>query len=321
MAFPSITVSNAYHRPAAFRAVYAKAPAKVFQTLGSISGGELKFTNFAEADSQGRNKAHAIGFTAKCKMKQASLIELELLDTLQNGTNDFLFQLSDAAAVPDTAAATEGWVGLTSAQVNVKAKPILDGTPENNRVIELEWSGSLLLSELDAAVKYSLEKSYFDDGSVGDPFFAIGTYDMTTHNGGLPTNSHIVPNGVSKIEIAATGGAYVELGRVKNFKGSFDFLSDPDGLKRHSVYAVAVDLEYEWMQTDAADLLNLDAMDVLDVDVKVTMLSGLIITLSNQVGITTDYEVSGDFDKIKVVRFKHTGKILTTSFDGIVSGA
>lgn len=319
-AYPSVTISNAYHRPAAFRAVYARQTGGKFGTLGSISGGVLNFSNYEEANSVGQNKAHAVAFTAKCNMKQASLVELELLDTIVAGDVDFLFKLSDAATV-SVSTAYEGWVLLTAAQVGVKAKVNLDGDPSNNRHIELEWSGSLLLSEFSAAVKATLQGSDFDSNEGSNAFMAIGTY---THDadGGLPINSHMHPNGVSKVELENVATAtYVDIGKVNNFKGSLEFLSDPDGLKRHACYATAVDISYDWMQTDAADLLNLATVAGLDINLKITFLSGLIVTLSNQVGLTWDYEVSGDFDKIKVVKFKHTGRILTTSFDGIVSGA
>jgi hypothetical protein len=60
-------------------------------------------------------------------------------------------------------------------------------------------------------------------------------------------------------------------------------------------------------------------MSVVDVKTIITMLSGLVITLDNQVGIETNFEVSGDMDKNRVVHIIHKGKILQSSFDGIVS--
>lgn len=321
MAFPTIaTPSNAYHRPAAFRSVYIRASGEKWATLGSISGGVLNFPNFSENDSIGRNKAHAVAFTAKCNMKQASLTEIELLDAMCSGANDFLFKLSDAATVT-TSQDYEGWVYLTAAQVGLKTKVVLDGTPENNRKIELDWSGSLLLTELSAAVKATISAADFGStASSAETFYGIGTYSATT-DGGLPTNAHMRPNGVSSITLDSAGGSSPQtMGKIKDFVGSLDFISDPDGLKRHCPYAMKIDIAYNWMQTDAANLLNLDEMVGFDPKIIITFLSGLVVTLDNVTGITTDYEVSGDFDKIKVVKFNHTGSILTTSFDGIVSG-
>jgi len=50
------------------------------------------------------------------------------------------------------------------------------------------------------------------------------------------------------------------------------------------------------------------------------MLDGVVFTLDNsEVGIETNFEVSGDMDKPRIIRFSHKGKVLQSSFDGIIS--
>lgn len=315
----SIVVSNAFHRPAAFQAVYVRQASGKWQTLGSIVGGTISFPNYEEMDSVGRNKSHGISVVAKCNMKQASLVEIELLPTLCNGANDFLFKMADAATV-STSAAYEGWILLTAEQIGVKAKVVLDGTPENNRKIELDWMGSVKFSEWGDAIKPTLIDTDFEVTGGSGTFKEIGTY-TAAKDGGQPTNDHMVPSGVASVTICTTGGSPLTLGKVNNVKGSLEFIAEPDGLKRHDCFAVKIDLAYDWMQTDATNLLQIDEFAQLNPDVVATFYSGLILTLTNTAGISTNYNSSADYSKQKVVGFKHTGSIPMTAFTGIVSEA
>jgi hypothetical protein len=324
MAFPTVTTASpANIKPAAFLAVYAAdVTTGKWQTLGSIAEGVMNIADFTSPDSLGRNKTNgASNFTAKCKMKQTSLTELELLDSICAGTVSFLFKLSDAGAIPTSPAVTAGWVTVSSSQVGVKARLVCDGTPENDRYIELEWQGSLLLSEKDACVKASIDDNLFASSadSATAPFYAIGTYTAAL-DGGSPKNANLKPCGVSTITIIdSAGGDPVVMSPIQNVRMSYDMLATQDGRRRFLPNSLDVNIEYDWMATDSADLLLLDNMVVLDIVIGIVMLDGVTFTLTNQVGIETNFEVSGDMDKIRVVRFTHKGKVLQSSFDGIVS--
>ena len=324
MALPAVTTASpANIKAAAFLGVYVKdTTLSKWQTLGSIAQGVLNVHDFTSPDSLARNKTNgASDFTAKCIMKQASLTEIELLDSLCNGTNAFLFKLTDAGAIPSGGAAvTAGWVVVTAAQVGVKAKLVLDGTPEQDAHIELEWQGSILNSAKDAALKASIQDTDFASSADSTGVFqAIGTY-TATKDGGSPTNSHLKSCGVSSITIKNTASARAQgLSPITNVKISFDMLATTDGLRRYLPNALDVAIEYDWMATDSADLLLLDAFVAVDPNVVITMLSGLVITLNNQVGIETNFQSSGDMDKSRAVIFTHKGKVLQSSFDGIVS--
>lgn len=325
MAFPTVTTpSPANINPAAFVAVYAAdSTTNKWQTLGSISAGVLNIQDFTAPDSLNRNKTNgAFKFTAKCNMKQCSLTELELLDSITDGTNAFLFKLANAAAIPTTgAAATAGWVKVTAAQVGVKAKPVFDGTPENEAHIELDWQGTAILSAKDAMIKASIDDDEFTSSadSATAPYYAIGTY-TAAKDGGSPKNANLKPCGVSTLTLTDdAGGSPVTMSPIQNVKLSFEQLATTDDLLRWLPNALRISAEFDWMATDAADLLLLDGMVILDVNPTITMLSGLAITLDNQTGIETNYEVSGGMEKNQIVRFTIKGDILNSSFDGIVS--
>jgi hypothetical protein len=73
------------------------------------------------------------------------------------------------------------------------------------------------------------------------------------------------------------------------------------------------------MATFNVVLFFLGNASILEIKAIIPMISGLVITLDNQVGIETNFEVSGDMDKNRIVRFTHQGKVLQSSLDGIVS--
>ena len=322
MAFPVIaTPSLAYHRPATFQYVYARPTSELYQTLGAVKDAQLKFAEYKDEDSLGKNKSHAFEFTAQCKLMQASLTSIELMDTICGGTCAFLFKMSDAAAIPTVgAAATEGWTLLTAAQIGApKATLVYDGMPQNIGYILLEWRGALLKSEIDAAVKASIDDDEFEATGGSGTLKAIGTY-TAAKNGGLPTVTQQLPAGVSSVTLAEAGGAAQTLGALKNVKIQFAFIDDDDDdLRRYQPHAVAIDIAYEWMETDAANLLNIDTMTDTEIDAVITMKNGLVFTLANVAGISLDYDVVGEIQKKRVIRFMHTGQVLKTAFDGLVS--
>lgn len=325
MAFPTVTTpSPANARPASIVAIFAAdASTNKWQTLGSISGGILQTPDYTELDSVGRNKSHGtFEFIAKCNMKQCSLTELELIDSICDGTNAFLFKLADAAAIPTGGAtATTGWMKVTAAQVSPKFRIVAGGTPENNRIIELDFHGTALLTDKTAMYKASIDDDEFASSadSATAPYYAIGTY-TATKNGGVPKEDNRKSSGVASITIADNaGGSAVTMSPIKNVNLIIEELPDTDKLLRHLPLALNIDISYEWTATDAADLLLLKDMSVLAVDVVITMLDGVVFTFTDQTGIETILDIDGDFEKSRVVRFVHKGKVLQSSLDGIVS--
>ena len=319
--FPAVTAASpANIRAAAFLAVYAKRGAEKWQTLGSIAQGVLDVEGFETDDSLGRNRSNgAANFTAKCLMKQAALTELELLDTLCDGTNEFLFKLSDA--VSPAGAATVGYVHVTADQVGVKAKIVADGTPEQDRHIELDWQGSILYSDSNqtALLKPTLAAADFEATGSGGTFHAIGLYTAAT-DGGAPNNTHLKPCGVSSVTLENTDEAGTQtMNPIQNVKLSIEMLATQDGIRRFLPNSVAIDMEYDWMASDNADLLLLNEMVNKNVNIVMTFLDGLVITLVNQTGIKTKFEVSGDMDKNRIVQFVHRGRVLQSTLDSIVS--
>ena len=323
MAFPTIaTPSISFNRPSSFRGVYCRPSGELYQTLGAVQECELMFTDAKESDGIGRNKAYSVGFTAKCKMMQCSRVELALLDTIANGTNAFLFRLSDSAPIPAAAAVTEGWVLVSSTQTGIKPTIVMSGDMNTMSYIQLEFTGSLLLSEYAAAVKASIDDGDFEATGGAGSLATIGVYTAAL-DGGNANVTHIRPCDVSSITLAETGSAAQSLGSlIQNVKIEFPYFAEEgDSLLRNNTHAVGVDIEYDWQQSDAANLINLSSMVDTEIDILVTMRNGITITLTNQAGISTGYNVVGTFEKKKIIRFTHTGHLLKSVIDGIFGGS
>jgi len=321
VANPGFTGGVSNLKPAAFLAVYIREPGGKWQTLGSIANGVLNVADFFSLDSLGRNKAiGSYNFTAKCQMRQSSIIELELLDSICNGTNDFLFKLSGAVAVSPTLVASAGWVYVAAAQVGCKGKFVADGTPDNIRVIELEWQGSILRRDSNEIALYtpSLVDTHF--ANDGGTFYDIGTYTLAK-DGGNPTNANIRSCGIASITLDNhdSAGSPATISPVQNVKLSFEMLATQDGIRRFLPCTLDINVEYDCMATLNADLLKLGNWSVLNPNIVITMLDGVVFTLDNsEVGIETNFEVSGDMDKPRIIRFSHKGKVLQSSFVTIV---
>lgn len=327
MAFTNFTGTVSNITPAAFMGVYIKTGTEKWQTLGAIADGVLNINQFSSPDSLTRNKAiNSIGFSAKCKMMQCSVVELELLDNICDGSNSFLFKLADAATVAGSAAYA-GWVYVTNSQVGVKAKVVADGTPENNRHIELEWQGTIYNSDANevAMLTPTLATGDFGSTAVSGTYMGtlgvggIGTYSATT-DGGLPTISQIRSCGIATVTFDTSPATGAEtIGPIQNVKMTFEMLANTDGLRRFLPNTLDINIEYDWMATLNSDLLLLGNAVAQDVIIIITMLDAVVFTLSNQVGIESNFEVSGDMDKNRVVRWTHKGKVLQSTIASIVS--
>jgi hypothetical protein len=324
MGFPAVTNSVANIKPATIVQAYvADSTTNKWQTLGSIRGGVLNVEDYTSPDSVGRNKTiGASKFTAKLTMKQCSSVELKLLDSLVAGTNAFLFQLADAGSIPvTTPAVTAGWVTVSSSQTGVKATVVADGTPADERHIDLEFQGVIMNTQKDAALKASIADVQFASSadSATAVFYGIGKY-TATKNGGVPDVTHIKPCGISSIQIEDANSTGLQtIGPITNAKISLASLTTIDSIQRYLPLGIDIAVSYDWMSSDSANLLLLDSMAGIDVNVVIAMMDTETFTLSNMVGLQTNFETSGDMDKTRVVRFTHVGKILLASFDGICS--
>jgi hypothetical protein len=330
MAFPSLSTALSNQRVASIVKAYVKTAAEVYQTVGFIRNGELKITPYSTNDTKQRNLGiDSYTFEAKFEMLQTAVGELELIDSLVDGSSDWLFKLSDAATVTSSTA-YEGWVVVTDSQVGTKARYVTDGNPSTSQFIEVMIKGTLLASTMDAAVKATLETASFhisttatetyanNNGSAGGTLFGYYTGTAADANTGITAN--IKANGFSSVELQdALATTYVAVGRVRNGRITCDWVAEEDSLGRYNTYAVDIDVEYELMVSDAATLLLLNTVNLTNTDVKITLVDGKVFTIASMLGLTASFENVGDFDKFRVIRFYHKGRILKSEFDGIVA--
>jgi hypothetical protein len=252
-------------------------------------------------------------------MNQASSVELKLLDTLTDGTQSFLFKLADAGTPPANSTVTQGWFVVNSTQVRgIHAKATFDGDEQALGYIEVDMSGSLLNTEIDAAVKPSLKAADFETSTGGGTFHAIGTYTILITDGGQPTPSHKKPCGVTSITLADHNDAGAQtIAPIYNVKIGFDWPTMNEGSRMYPLNTVNIAIEFEWGST-ANDLLLLDSIAPLAVDAVITMRNGEVFTLSDQTGNKIKYSNVGTMDKLRFNLYSLNGTILKSDFDAMI---
>lgn len=323
MPFPAFTGGVGNITPSVFLAAYIKTGSEKWQTLGAIAQGVLNVEDFDAPDSLTRNLAiGSLNFTAKCRMMQSSNVECDLIDSICNGSNSFLFKLADAVAITGGSVASAGWVYVTNAQVGCTSNLVADGTPEDNRYIELSFQGTILRSTAAMIQLYTptLIDTAFESTTPGSgTYHAIGTYTAAL-DGGNPTMTQIRSCGVSAMSLDLAGGSSpVSIAPVTDIKMTFNMIPFVDSLRRFLPKTMDISIDADCMATLNADLLLQDNMTPVAVKLIIDMIDGLKFTLDNQVGIKTNFEVNGDMDKPRILRFTHKGKILNSSFAAIVT--
>jgi hypothetical protein len=323
MAWKGLTGGVAYIYPATFTAVYIRAGSgEKWQTLGAITDGVLNIKDFAAPDSLTRNKAiNSYDLTAKCNMMQCASTELKLVDNICSGGNDFLFKLSDAVAITGSPVASAGWVEFDGVNATPKAKVVADGSPDKERQIQLEWQGSIFKSDANEILLYTptLQATDFEATGSGGTFHGIGTYTAAT-DGGSPTNSHIVPCGISSMTLDGAGLSSPDtISPINNIKFTLEMLAVPDSKRRFLPVALDINVEVDWMATKNSDLLLLGNASAADVKAIFTFLDSEAFTFDNQTGLETNFESVGNMDKNRAVRLTFKGKTLQATIGTICS--
>jgi len=331
MAFPALSTALSTQRPAGVKKVYIKTGSEKWQTLGNIRNGEVKLSPYVTNDTYQRNLSiDSYTFEAKFEMLQTAVGELEKIDAICDGSNSFLFQLTDAGSIPTSVGVTEGWVIVSNTQVGVKAKYVTDGNPSSNQYVEIMIKGSLSSSEVDACVKASIDdgdfhisttasETYSDNNSTaGGTIF--GYYPDTTVGNNVGVLGNQKPNGFATVELQdALATTYVTQGRVRNGKINAEWLAEEDSIGRYNVYGIDLTVEYELLPTDAATLLLMNTANLTNTDVKITLKDGKVFTIASALGFQISFDNSGDFDKLRSMKVSHKGRILTSQFDGMVA--
>lgn len=326
---PSTAVSA--QRATGIKKVYIKTGSETWQTLGGIRNGLLKVTPETSNDAAQNNLA--VGsylLESKFELLQTSVAEMEKIDSILDGTNSFLFQLTDAVAITASSVASEGWATVSNSQIGVKARYVSENDPSGNQYIEIMIQGSLLSTELDTALKATIVDTDFHISTTASESFSnnnagvggtlFGYYLSTTAGDNQGVLSNIKPNGFSLVEIKGRPDAsYVSLGKIDTSKIIVDWLAQMDSLERFIVFNVDVQIEYDALVSDADTLLIYDTLNTSNTDARITLFDGKIFTFESKLGVDVTFENLGDFDKFRRLRFRHRGNILITDFDSIVS--
>jgi hypothetical protein len=338
--YPALTALLSGQYPALIKKVYVKNTTELWQTLGQISDGELSLELSTTDNTRKLNlTTNSVIFNAKFKIMQTAVLEVEALPALLGGqsgvANDWLFELADAVSLTGDDTASAGWVYVTADQVGAKGRFVSDGLPSTNQYMEIEISGSIYASSgnITAMLTPTLNTDDFHISATGDTGFAKlnnslfgdytlcvseATYDYAT---GILTN--IRPNGFRSVALdnILNPADDQSLTRIRNGKLTIDFLAEQDSLNRFNPNGVDVTIEYEYLITSNANLLKLDDINVLNTSIVVTLFDGKTFTFSSGLGFQSSFENKGDFDKLRIMKFMHKGRLVMSEdcLDAIVA--
>lgn len=309
MAFPAVDSGAPYIQSAQFVAAYIRASGEKWQTLGDIGQATLTVRVFTSPDGYGLERSSQVfDVSASCRMRQTAFEELDLMRSICNGQNDFLFRLADAAEV--VGIASGGWVYVAASQVGCKSTFRNMGDTTYGRYTLLEWQGSIYASAANTAALFTptLTDSDFESSADSGTYHSIGRY-TADEDGGLPNEEHLQSAGLVSVMLDVAGGSDpVTIGPVKDADITVEMLATEDSLRRYLPNALAFDVGYDWWASDKADIVALREMLPLAVDAVLTMPDGVAIRLSNQVGIQADYDISDGLEHSKIIRLAHRGK-------------
>lgn len=329
MAYPAISALISTQVAAVVKKVFIKTGSEKWQYLGQMQNGEIKITPYVTNNTMQQNLGiGSFTFEAKFDLLQTLLGELELIDSMLDGSNSFLFQLADAGAI--SSGVTAGWFTVSNTQIGVKATYTAGDGAAKQQFTNIMIKGTLKSSELDAAVKASIATADFHISTTASETFSnnaagaggtiFGYYIDDTANNSVGIKGNVKPAGFSSVALddALSSGA-VTLTRIANAKLVIDWLAEEDDLGRYNTYGVDINVEYEGLSTDAATMLLQGDINLVNTNIAITLLDGKVFTLNSTLGVQVHFEDLGDFDKLRKLRFIHKGRILKSDFDGVVA--
>lgn len=244
----------------------------------------------------GRQHPYAVELTASAKMLAINdLTIIELFDNL--GTLDFDHQITmQSGQTWDTSLLTPGFGGL-------KWKLVCDANMDDVMHLEVEMDRRFLLTETDA-LHGTVTTSTPDVGTCDD----INTLVLTD----------IGAAGIASVEFGA--GSYSNTMSALN-GGSFtaELLTERDSYGRSKGYAIKCDYDVNCFQADDGDVDDLDALALLDIDTRITLVNSRVFTFDSLLGFHSELTYENDMDGTSFIKVQGGGIILPTSWDGIVT--
>ena len=289
--FATWTSSLANIRSAGITSPYLKAYGDgSYYYLGNTRDAKLTISNPTKADTLLR--PYGWGALVECVLPiiQAGSTEIKLLDQIVIKLPlSVSFGLSDAVYF-ETNLLAPMW------------KLICDPNFDDFRIIELTLKGAVKTSELDAL--FTASRSTLTGGSSVDALYALGT---------APVLADQVPNGLSKVEFKASGDSgYADFGDFTGGKYVFETIGVDGGGARMQPRVSAIKFTFDAVghETDITKLQFLDSFRFQAIDLKLTHMDGVVLTMPNtNVQVSPTANISGNVDKMRDISLHAEGAL------------
>ena len=122
--------------------------------------------------------------------------------------------------------------------------------------------------------------------------------------------------GFAKVEAKATSGdTYEDMGAVKNGKMTAELMTEMDGVKAsRSLNAWLFTISFDQMQTSSEYAL---LPSVLDGYFKITFISGLVLTIGNNVGLSWKPSVPTTIKNAQLIHWELKGAVQSSAWDAL----
>jgi len=239
-------------------------------------------------------KPRGFGFEADLVVPsiQASIVEMKLLD-------DLVIHQPIALKLGTTDSITLAAANL----LGIQWKLICDGDANDFRRIEYQYRGFLKTGELDSFTTSS-------PPSDGTPNAADKLYTLLQ----TAIKSNEVPNGLTKIEFKASAdSSYADAGDFTNARYTFETIGETGGGGRGLPRTVAIKFTFDagLLQTAATELDLLDSIINNDIDLRLTHLDGVVLTIpGTNIGVVPEIDFSGNVNTIRKINLHAEGVLV-----------
>ena len=288
-------------RPAGVSSLKVKLAADAaYYSLGNVQDGKYAVNALSKPDTLGREQAYGAEIDITLPSIQAALVELELLDNLITQTSAMAFKIG----------LIDGLTIATTSKFGLRWKIDCGADMDNFRRIEYLISGAIFWTELDALITSSPPA----DGTAVNTDILWGI--TTSAAGQSPVVGDQRPNGLSKIEFKAKGDSdWEDFGDFFDAKYTFECLGNLGGGGRRMPRTSAIKFTFDAQgnETSLTQIHLIDAVAQNQIELKLTHMDGVILTLSNdEVAAFLSLNGDGNADMTRTMKIHASGIIPIT---------
>lgn len=268
-----------------------------FISLGKVRNGKAVEKTLFTKDSKGREIPYAIQLEFEAEMLYTGHLTniVELLDDLGSTDLDQQITMNDGTTFDSSL--------LTSKYFGFDWELISDKDRDDARFIKIKADRIIGIGELDTVHGTPTAGSEDADSII------VGFKSLT--------RADIVPAGINLIEFSTDTAYDSEFGAVRNGKVTCKLLTTKDSFGRSTGYGIEISVDAEVLQVSATEVAALDTLAQNDLNFRITLADGRIMTLASTLGLAWEHHFDKDSDDVTFLKITSSGRVLFSAWNGI----